>query len=60
MAYIAFFFLVVFTITLLLKIINNLKFRKGNSITDVSCSINPEFNDSDIPLSKALKNFRNL
>ena len=50
-------FAILFGITLLVKIVLNLKFKKKKA-TYEECSINAKFNDKEIPLSEALKNFK--
>ena len=46
-------FAILFGITLLVKIVLNLKFKKKKA-TQEECSINAKFNDKEIPLSEAL------
>ena len=50
-------FAILFGIILLGKIVLNLKLKKKED-TYENCSINAKFNDKEIPLSKALKNFK--
>ncbi len=55
------FFVVVFGIALLIKVLSNLKFRKNNTnINSENFSINSEFSDDDIPLNQALRNFNHF
>lgn len=51
-------FATLFTIASVIKIICNVRFKNKERSISKNCSINASFQDREIPLSQALKNFK--